>query len=100
MKAKISIEGTPKFKNTIGVKKIVTSPPKTLIVFVSVIYNNNFSIKYIHLKSHFSGRIDYEVYNRPIGWRILIFLSLVSLLVSHNVGSHTAPCKVISKHTM
>ena len=61
-----------------------------LLVFVSVVYNNNFSIKIIHLKSHFFGKIDYEVYNRPIGWSILIFLSLVGLLVSHNVGSHTA----------
>jgi hypothetical protein len=60
--------------------------PKILVVFVSVVYhNNNFSIKYIHLKCHFFG----EVYNLPIGWRIVIFLSLVSPLVSHNVGSHT-----------
>ena len=26
-------------------------------------YNNNFSIKYIHLKGHFFGKIDYEAYN-------------------------------------
>ena len=27
--------------------------PKILLVFVSAVYNNNFSIKYVHLKSHF-----------------------------------------------
>jgi hypothetical protein len=34
-----------------------------LLVFVTVVYNNNFSIKYIHLKSNFFGKINYEVYN-------------------------------------
>ena len=60
-----------------------------LLVFVSLVYNKNFSTKYIHLKSHFFGKLNHEVYNWPIGWRTVIFLSLLSLLVSHNVGSHT-----------
>ena len=63
--------------------------PKCLLVFVSVVYNNNFSIKYIHLESHFFGKINNGVYNWPIGWKTFTFVSLVSLLVSHNVGSHT-----------
>ena len=63
--------------------------PKFLLVFVSVVYNNNFSIKYIHLKSHLLGKLSYEVYNWPIGWRNFIFLGLLSLLVSHNEGSNT-----------
>ena len=41
--------------------------------------------------SHFFVKIDYEIYNWPIGWRNVRFTSLVSLLVSNNVGSHTAP---------
>ena len=64
--------------------------PNILLVFVSVGYNNNFSIKYIHLKSHSFGKLNNKVYNWPIGWRTILFLSLVSLLVSHNVGSRTA----------
>ena len=64
-----------------------------LLVFVSLLYNNNFSIKYLHLKSHPFRNKRYGVYYLPIGWRIVIFHSVVSLLVSHNVGSHTAHIK-------
>ena len=60
-----------------------------LLVIVSLIYSNNFSIMYIHLKAHFFGKLNNWVYNWPIGWRTAVFLSLLSLLVSHNVGSHT-----------
>ena len=58
--------------------------PNILLVFVSVVYNNNFSIKYIHLKSHFFGKINCEVYNWPIGWRIVIFLVFVSVVYNNN----------------
>ena len=34
-----------------------------ILVFVSVVYDNNFSIKYIHLKGHDFGKLNYEVYN-------------------------------------
>ena len=29
---------------------------KILLVIVTLVYNNNFSIKYIYLKSHFFGK--------------------------------------------
>ena len=33
--------------------------PKILLVIVTVVYNNNFSIKYIHLDSHFFEKLNY-----------------------------------------
>ena len=60
----ISNIGGPQIKNAIWGNKIRTPPPKkTLLVFLSVVYNKNFSIKYIHLKSHFLRKSRYEVYN-------------------------------------
>ena len=37
--------------------------PKIVQVFVSVVYDNNFSIKYIHLEVISFQKSNYEVYN-------------------------------------
>ena len=75
---------------TINANIRTKSCPKILLVFVSLVCYINFSIIYVHLKSHFFGKLNHEVYNWSIGWSAIIFLSLARLQASHNVGSHTA----------
>ena len=52
--------------------------PKTLLVFVSVVYNNNFSIKYIHLERHFSEKKTIKLAIDSFNGEILYSLVLLA----------------------